>query len=318
MAINHEASTSIDQVTRRSHGAIYKNVCTVAEFGIGNGQLRTAPLGDLLWAAQIIRYGSEDAGGQEGEEIGPLDVIEYALGHAISGLDGSGPKSMPALFGLTDATRGLGLTPRREAAVEDGELGIKPESFRIHREKSLLTEVARILCHLADERILKDREARLELREADLDTKTTGGQKATFADGDVADEFQTLLNSVRAAPPKVDADLVQTTPTTVVRQVEPEEPETIGEAAHMIRDLLFNIYQLIMGQFDPGRYRRYVAQEPQWRRGKYREVPPKPMRTRLEYAVAISLLLVTLFLFSSALIGIFVTLRFSARLIFGF
>jgi hypothetical protein len=323
MAIDQKTSIPTARVERRSHDAVYKNVCTVAAIGIGNGGLRTAPLADLLWAARIIRYGREDTSGQQTDEIDDPEMIEYALSYAISGLDGSGPKSMPALFGLTENARSLSHTKRREEAVDDGELAITAESFRTHHEKSLLSEVARVLCHLADERIMNDREARLEQRESDIEARAIGnGDMSNTARAHTAARFQELLgpHPIKESP-RASADIVQTRPTPAVREAEPDEPDephTIGEALHIFGVAISHIYEVIMRQCDPGQYRRYVARNPRGRNGiRARHQPPRPVRTPLEYAAAASLLLVTLFLTSAIVIGLFVTTGFFAHLIFG-
>lgn len=315
MAIDQATPTASDRASRRSYEAIYKSVCAVAKYGFGSGSLRTGQLEDLLWAARIIRYGSENTSRQEADETDNLGMVEYALRHAISSLDDSGRKSAPALLGLTDATRNAPLTERRESARQDGELPVSAESFRIHTEKPLLIELSRMLCQLADERIRNDWEARLKQRESKLKRAEGNGNRDA---ADAAAKFEELFGTQAIKPsPKAPADIVQTTPTTVVRPSEPEKPATIAEALHVIGGVISNIYQLIMQQCDPGQYRRYVARDPWWRGTYRRNPPPRPVRTSLERGVAIALVGVTLLSICAFLVGTFIIMQFFARLIFG-
>lgn len=334
MAINQETRGSGRRATLPSHEGVYDDVRVVATCGVGHSNLRADQLTDLLCAARIICDGDADTPADDHErEVSDLETIVHALGHAAYDLGGRNAKSVLALLGLTDETRGRLLAERRERAVQEyTEPGKKPatrETFRAHHEKMLLIEVARRICRLADEQFLKDWQVQLESRSGGRDiasesaTPRQSSRDETFAEVQppfghkLSDDFAGIFLEDEDDLRRARAALVPTTRPAVVRRIEsaePDEPETVAEALIQIGEGLGSIFSLIVEPFEQTSYRTRVSRGTGRSRSQRRTVRVST-RPRLQVAVELSLLLTTIFLICATLVGAFVILRFFANLI---
>jgi len=307
MATDQETSTARSDVSRPSHDAVYCNLVELRRYGLASS-LRDGKLDDLLWVVHIISDGSADIDsasldGDNGDSHANAAKIEQALKPAIETLGGRAVNSVMMLFGLTDETRNVYPKQRRELAAaahtEPGKPAMNGESFRSHYQQALLMMVATRLFFLADERILKAWEARLEMREARLATEQASFRVKPAPDGPADMPF------ISRQPPKsgsfFDDDFDDPPPrprprvevVQSVRRVK-EGPENIATALSQIGDEVTKILTLIVGLFEsPGHYRNEY--------------------TFLQKIIVIALLTIILLLIGSTLLGTYEIVQFIAH-----